>query len=78
MSVGVLTGLIILPLLQGRFGRKPRVVFGSMFMLHDVALQSGSINFSMFVDARYILGLTQSIHARMWTLCVRRETENDS
>lgn len=56
MSVGALTGLVILPFLLDRFGRKPCLVFGSMFMLLGVALQSGSINFSMFVGARYILG----------------------
>jgi MFS family permease len=56
MSVGALTGLVILPFLLDRFGRKPCLVFGSMFMLIGVALQSGSINFSMFVGARYILG----------------------
>jgi MFS family permease len=56
MSVGALTGLLILPFMLDRFGRKPCLVFGSMFMLLGVALQSGSINFSMFVGARYILG----------------------
>jgi MFS family permease len=55
MSVGTLTGLVILPFLLDRFGRKP-CLFGSMFMLLSVALQSGSLKFSMFVGARYILG----------------------
>ncbi|KAJ5088958.1 hypothetical protein N7532_007642 [Penicillium argentinense] len=56
MSAGALTGLVILPFMLDHFGRKICLVFGSLFMLLGVALQSGSINFSMFVGARYILG----------------------
>ncbi|KAJ5924933.1 hypothetical protein N7454_007572 [Penicillium verhagenii] len=56
MSAGALTGLLILPFMLDHFGRKPCLVFGSFFMLLGVALQAGSINFSMFVGARYILG----------------------
>ncbi|KAJ5462519.1 hypothetical protein N7475_007463 [Penicillium sp. IBT 31633x] len=56
MSVGALAGLAILPFVLDRFGRKICLVVGSLFMLLGVALQSGSMNFSMFVGARFILG----------------------
>ncbi|CAI7589862.1 unnamed protein product [Penicillium crustosum] len=56
MSVGALAGLVILPYMLDRLGRRVCLVFGSSFMLLGVALQSGSINFSMFVGARFILG----------------------
>ncbi|OGE56919.1 hypothetical protein PENARI_c002G08003 [Penicillium arizonense] len=56
MSVGALAGLLILPYILDHFGRKICLVFGSFFMLLGVALQSGSMNFSMFVGARFILG----------------------
>lgn len=56
MSVGALAGLVILPYMLDRLGRRICLVFGSFFMLFGVALQSGSTNFSMFVGARFILG----------------------
>lgn len=56
MSVGALIGLTILPYIMDNWGRKPSLIFGSLFMLLGVALQSGSINFGMFVAARLILG----------------------
>lgn len=56
MSVGALAGLVILPYMLDRLGRRICLVFGSFFMLLGVALQSGSINFSMFVGARFLLG----------------------
>ncbi|KAJ5873088.1 hypothetical protein N7455_003631 [Penicillium solitum] len=55
MSVGALAGLVILPYMLDRLGRRICLAFGSCFMLLGVALQSGSINFSMFVGARFIL-----------------------
>ncbi|KAJ5684913.1 hypothetical protein N7536_007532 [Penicillium majusculum] len=55
MSVGALAGLVILPYMLDRLGRRICLAFGSCFMLLGVALQSGSINFSMFIGARFIL-----------------------
>lgn len=56
MSVGALAGLTILPYVLDNWGRRICLVSGSFFMLLGVGLQSGSINFSMFVGARFILG----------------------
>ncbi|KAJ5344034.1 uncharacterized protein N7506_003858 [Penicillium brevicompactum] len=56
MSVGALAGLTILPYMLDHWGRRICLVSGSFFMLLGVGLQSGSINFSMFVAARFILG----------------------
>ncbi|KAJ5146580.1 uncharacterized protein N7515_001144 [Penicillium bovifimosum] len=56
MSVGAIAGLLIMPYMLDNFGRRPCLVFGCFFMLLGVALQSGSINFSMFVGARFLLG----------------------
>lgn len=56
MSVGALAGLLVLPYMLDYWGRKICLVIGSLFMLLGVGLQSGAINFSMFVGARFILG----------------------
>ncbi|KAI1334733.1 putative hexose transporter [Xylariaceae sp. FL0016] len=56
MSVGALCGLVLLPFALDKFGRKPALVFGSMFMLVGIALQTASVNFGMFVGARLLLG----------------------
>lgn len=56
MSAGALGGLVFLPFLLDRAGRKACLVLGSILMLIGIALQSGSVNFSMFVGARFILG----------------------
>ncbi|CAG8319326.1 unnamed protein product [Penicillium salamii] len=56
MSVGALAGLLILPYMLDYWGRRICLVTGSLFMLLGVGLQSGSVNFSMFVGARFILG----------------------
>lgn len=56
MSVGSLTGLLILPYMLDLLGRKPGLVFGSCFMLLGIGLQAGATNFGMFVGARFILG----------------------
>ncbi|OJJ45051.1 hypothetical protein ASPZODRAFT_160538 [Penicilliopsis zonata CBS 506.65] len=57
MSAGALSGLLFLPFLMDRYGRKPCLVLGSLFMLLGVGLQSGALNFAMFVAARWILGV---------------------
>lgn len=56
MSVGSITGLLILPYFMDKLGRKPGLIFGSLFMLLGIGLQSGAANFGMFVAARFILG----------------------
>jgi MFS family permease len=56
MSIGSLTGLLILPYILDSWGRRPGIMFGSVFMLLGIGLQSGARNFGMFIAARFILG----------------------
>ncbi|KAF4625111.1 hypothetical protein G7Y89_g13055 [Cudoniella acicularis] len=57
MSVGSLVGLPLLPSLLDRYGRKSGIVVGSILMLVGIALQSGAVNFSMFIAARFLIGV---------------------
>ncbi|KAG4433701.1 hypothetical protein IFR05_010810 [Cadophora sp. M221] len=61
MSLGSLIGLFFIPFLVDRFGRKSGVVLGCCIMLLAVGIQTGARNFGMFVAARLILGLGDSI-----------------
>ena len=56
MSAGALSGLIPMPFILDRLGRKPCLVIGAFFMLLGIALQSAAVNFAMFIAARWILG----------------------
>ncbi|KAL4766768.1 general substrate transporter [Aspergillus nidulans var. acristatus] len=61
MSLGSLIGLFFVPYLIDNAGRKSGVFIGSLIMLLAVGLQSGARNFGMFVAARLILGVGDSI-----------------
>lgn len=61
MSLGSLMGLFVVPYMIDYAGRKAGLVVGSLLMLLAVGLQSGARNFGMFVAARIILGLGDSI-----------------
>ncbi|KAI9055217.1 hypothetical protein LZ554_000181 [Drepanopeziza brunnea f. sp. 'monogermtubi'] len=61
MSLGSLTGLLFVPHLVDRFGRKSGVTVGCLVMLVAVGLQTGARNFGMFVAARLLLGLGDCI-----------------
>lgn len=61
MSLGSLIGLFFIPFLVDRFGRKSGVVLGCCIMLLAVGIQTGAHNFGMFVAARLVLGLGDSI-----------------
>lgn len=56
MSAGALSGLIPMPFILDRLGRKPCLIIGAFFMLLGIALQSAAVNFAMFIAARWILG----------------------
>jgi MFS family permease len=57
MSVGSLVGLLLLPFALDKWGRKPGIVVGSVFLLVGVAVQAGSTSFGMFVGGRFLVGL---------------------
>jgi MFS family permease len=56
MSAGALSGLIPMPFILDRLGRKPCLMIGAFFMILGIALQSAAVNFAMFIAARWILG----------------------
>ncbi|KAH7030730.1 general substrate transporter [Microdochium trichocladiopsis] len=61
MSLGSLIGLLPTPYLNDWAGRRVGVAVGCVIMLLAVGLQSGAQNFGMFVAARLLLGLGDSI-----------------
>lgn len=56
MSLGSILGLPLIPPMIDGLGRKFGVIFGSVIVIIGGGLQAGSINFGMFVAARFILG----------------------
>ncbi|EED13468.1 hexose transporter, putative [Talaromyces stipitatus ATCC 10500] len=56
MSAGALSGLVPMPFIMDRLGRKPCLIIGAFFMILGIALQASAINFAMFIAARWILG----------------------
>ncbi|KAF2454942.1 hexose transporter protein [Lineolata rhizophorae] len=61
MSVGSLVALPVVPYTADYFGRRWGVIIGSSIMILGVILQSISVNFRMFVAARFFLGFGISI-----------------
>ncbi|KAF2149855.1 hexose transporter protein [Myriangium duriaei CBS 260.36] len=56
MSVGSLAALPITPYIADGLGRRMGILIGCIIMLLGVVLQSISVNFKMFVAARFFLG----------------------
>ncbi|CZS93650.1 probable hexose transporter [Rhynchosporium agropyri] len=61
MSMGSLIGMFFVPYMIDRWGRKIGVVLGCCIMLLAVGIQTGATNFGMFIAARLILGLGDTI-----------------
>lgn len=56
MSVGSLVALPVVPYIADILGRRMGILIGCIIMLVGVVLQSISVNFKMFVAARFFLG----------------------
>jgi sugar porter (SP) family MFS transporter len=56
MSLGSIIGLIAVPWVCDRLGRKKGVILGSSILVVGVALQAGAANYGMFLSARFVLG----------------------
>jgi MFS family permease len=61
MSLGSIVSLPIVPPLIDRFGRKAGISSGSLIVILGVGLQSGALNFGMFVAARFLIGFGMSL-----------------
>lgn len=61
MSLGSLIGLLPTPYLNDYAGRRVGVAVGCVIMLLAVGLQTGAQSFGMFIAARLLLGLGDSI-----------------
>jgi len=61
MSLGSLIGLLPTPYLNDYAGRRVGVAVGCVIMLVAVGLQTGAQSFGMFIAARLLLGLGDSI-----------------
>jgi MFS family permease len=56
MFLGSLLALPITPYIADGMGRRWGICIGSIIMILAVVLQSASVNFSMFIAARFFLG----------------------
>ncbi|KAL2074177.1 hypothetical protein VTL71DRAFT_7955 [Oculimacula yallundae] len=61
MSLGSIIGMFFVPFMVDRFGRKIGVVIGCVIMLFAVGIQTGARNFGMFIAARLILGIGDTV-----------------
>lgn len=61
MFLGSLLALPITPYIADGMGRRWGICIGSIIMIFAVVLQSASINFSMFIAARFFLGFGVAI-----------------
>ncbi|KAJ4298828.1 hypothetical protein N0V90_004070 [Kalmusia sp. IMI 367209] len=61
MSLGSLIALPITPYIADGLGRRWGICIGSIIMIFAVVLQSASVNFQMFVAARFFLGFGVAI-----------------
>lgn len=61
MSLGSLLALPITPYIADGLGRRWGILIGSVIMIFSVVLQSASVNFQMFVAARFFLGFGVAI-----------------
>ncbi|KAG9126654.1 hypothetical protein FRC07_002594 [Ceratobasidium sp. 392] len=55
-ALGSIFAFPVAPLVNDRFGHRVSVLVGSVIMIFGAALQAGSVNYPMFVIARWILG----------------------
>ncbi|CAI6331948.1 unnamed protein product [Periconia digitata] len=61
LFLGSLLALPVTPYIADGLGRRMGIVIGSIIMLLAVALQSASVNYSMFIAARFFLGFGVAI-----------------
>lgn len=61
MSVGSIVALPVVPYIADLLGRRTGVMIGCSIMILGVILQSVSINFNMFVAARFFIGFGVAI-----------------
>ena len=61
MSVGSITAIPFVPYIADILGRRMGIMIGCLIMLLGVVLQSISINFRMFIAARFFLGFGVAI-----------------
>lgn len=61
MSVGSLVALPVVPYAADYLGRRWGIIIGCLIMLLGVVLQSISINFRMFIAARFFIGFGVAI-----------------
>lgn len=57
MSVGSLCALPVVPYAADILGRRVGIIIGCLIMVLGVVLQSASVNLSMFVAARFFIGM---------------------
>ncbi|KAL2850180.1 MFS transporter [Aspergillus pseudoustus] len=57
LAIGTAVGVLYVPFLNDRFGRKFCVVLGSIIVAVGVVIQTCAINVGMFIAARIIMGL---------------------
>jgi MFS family permease len=80
MPVGSLVALPVCPYIADILGRRTGVMIGCVIMIIGVVLQSISINFGMFVGARFFIGFgvaivrPRSIPEPWWMLTPDRPT----
>jgi MFS family permease len=56
-SVGQVVGLPLVPVLADGIGRKWTILAGSTIIFTGVVIQTVAVNISMFIAARFIIGL---------------------
>ncbi|KAH8900708.1 putative sugar transporter [Thozetella sp. PMI_491] len=60
-SIGSITAVFLIGFLLDRAGRRPAILWGSIFMLVSIILQTSAQNMAMFVVSRVILGFGHTI-----------------
>lgn len=61
MSVGSIVAIPVVPYIADGLGRKAGILIGCLIMILGVILQSISVNFQMFIAARFFLGFGVAI-----------------
>ncbi|KAL4877629.1 MFS transporter [Aspergillus karnatakaensis] len=57
LAIGTAAGVLYVPFLNDRYGRKFCVIFGSIIVAIGVVLQTCAINVGMFIASRIVMGL---------------------
>ncbi|KIX92569.1 uncharacterized protein Z520_11745 [Fonsecaea multimorphosa CBS 102226] len=60
-TIGSILSMFIVPTITDRYGRKPCIVVGCVFMIIGCIINTASINYGMFCAGRFILGFGNSL-----------------